>query len=130
MTLMTVFPDSTYTDRHSDSPTAARLFGVASWISLLSVVVLIAFATMAATRVGHWPYYSNPDPKDLRLPILHVAALLSFPLALVSVPVGFFVAILSWSSLPRRHIVVFAIGAAAWAFIFPITGKLFEWLVD
>ena len=97
---------------------------------MLTFITVVVFATIAASRVRHWPSYSNPDPKDLHLPLLHGAALLSYPLALLSIPIGLFVAIFGWSSLRRGHVIVFTVGAAAWAFILPITGSLFEWLID
>jgi hypothetical protein len=56
--------------------------------------------------------------------------LLSYPLALVSIPISLSVAILGWTTLKRRDVIIFAIGAVAWTFVFPVTGRLFEWLID
>lgn len=30
-----------------------------------TVTLILAFAGMAWWQVGHWPYYSHPDPKDV-----------------------------------------------------------------
>jgi hypothetical protein len=111
-------------------PLEARFYSITCWLPAIAFVILIGFATIASIRVGHWPYYSNPDPKELHLPLLHAAALFSYPLALISLPIGLLIALLSFDSLRRRDIIVFTTGAAAWAFIFPIVGRLFEWLVD
>jgi hypothetical protein len=97
---------------------------------VLTLVIVIGFAIIAAIRVGHWPYYSNPDPKELHLPLLHGAALLSYPLALLIMPIGLGFVFLGWGALKRRDVLVFAVGAAGWVFMFPIIGGLFVWLID
>src|SRR5687767_5436541 len=81
------------------------LLGIACWIPLIAFIALVAFAVIAAERVGHWPYYSNPDPKELRLPVLHAAALLSYPVALISIPACLLVVIIAWRSLRWRDII-------------------------
>jgi hypothetical protein len=63
-----------------------RFLGIVCWIPLLTFIAVIGFATVAAIQVGQWPHYANPDPKDLHLPLLHWAALVAYPLALVSIP--------------------------------------------
>ena len=108
----------------------AELLGYACWLPFIAFLALAGFATVARVRVGHWPYYSNPDPKDLDLPLLHAAALLSYPIALVSIPACLFVVILAWNSMKRRDVFMVMLGVALWAFILPITGPLFEWLID
>ena len=127
---MTASTSSTEAIRKAASSPATRFFRVACWIPLLTFVSVIGFAIIAAIRVGHWPYYSNPDPKDLRLPLLHGAALLSYPVALLTIPICLGVVFLGWGALKRRDVLVFTVGAAGWAFMFPIIGRLFEWLVD
>ena len=107
-----------------------RFLAIAFWIPLVAFSALGGFATIARIRVGHWPYYSNPDPKDLNLPFFHVAALVSYPVALVSVPLGLLLVVLAWDTLRRRDVAVFALGSALWAFFLPTTGRLFEWLID
>jgi hypothetical protein len=109
---------------------AARFFRVACWVPLITCLVVVGFAAMAWHRVGHWPVYGRPDPKDLNLPWLHGAALISFPLAVVAIPLSLFVVICDYRSLERRDVVVFTAGTAGWAFLFPTMGKLFEWLID
>lgn len=117
------------TQRHAEKLDAAML-GIACWIPMIAFVALFGFAGVAWVRVGHWPYYANPDPKDLALPFLHAAALLAYPLALVSIPTCLLVVILSWESLKRHHVIMFTLGASLWAFTLPMTGPLFEWLID
>ena len=108
----------------------ALMVGLACWIPIIAFVALLGFAAVAWVRVGHWPYCANPDPKDLALPLLHAAALLAYPLALVSIPACLLVVILSWDSLKRHDVVMFTLGASLWAFALPMTGPLFEWLID
>ena len=118
---------------HAGSSTSkidAPLLGAACWIPLLTFLALFGFAAIAWARVGHWPYCANPDPKDLNLPFLHGAALFSLPIGFVSIPACLLMVIAAWSSLKRRDVVAYTLGAAAWAFILPITGHLFEWLID
>ncbi len=114
----------------SPSTVDTRLLGAACWIPLITVLTLIGFAAIAWTQVGHWPHYANPDPKDLRLPLLHAAALLSLPIGFVSIPACFLVVIAMWDSLKWRDIIAFTVGAALWAFILPLTRHLFEWMID
>lgn len=108
----------------------ARIFSVVCWVPMITFASFMSFAIIGATRVGHWPYYSNPDPKDLRLPFLHGAALFSYPLALLMIPIGLGVVFLGWGALKRRDVIVFAVGAGAWTFMFPVIGSLLEWLLD
>ena len=106
------------------------MVGIALWIPLAALTMLLGFALLATLSAGSWPSYGNPDPKTLRLPFFHVAALLSYPVALISVPLGLLIAILAWTSVRRRDVIVFTVGAAGWAFILPLTGPLFSWLID
>jgi hypothetical protein len=117
-------------DRRGSTATDVQLLGAACWIPLLAFLALMGFAAIACVRVGHWPHYANPDPKNLRLPVLHAAALLSYPIALVSIPACFLLLVATWGRLRRRDVVVFTAGTALWAFFLPITGRLFEWLID
>ena len=41
------------------------LIGALAALPWLWLVLLYTFALRAAFFVGHWPYYSHPDPKDL-----------------------------------------------------------------
>jgi hypothetical protein len=108
----------------------ARLLGLACWTPLIAFLTLFGFAAIGWVRVDHWPHYANPDPKDLHLPVLHAAALLAYPLALVSIPACLLVLVLAWNSLRLRDVIIYTSGASLWAFVFPITGSLFEWLID
>jgi hypothetical protein len=123
---------SSMEDDHRSSVTRLenRLLGLACWIPLIVFLMLFGYAAIAWAQVGHWPRYSQPDPKQLGLPILHLGALLAYPLALVSVPACLLLVVVLWEDLRRRDIVVFTIGAAAWAFFLPLTGPLLGWLLD
>ena len=126
---------STTSTSHDDLQSAtekldARLLGFACWMPIFTFLALFGFAAIAWIRQGHWPYYANPDPKELDLPFLHAAALLAYPITMVSVPACLLVVIVTWKSLRRLDVVVFALGTSLWAFMLPITGPLFGWLID
>lgn len=46
----------------------------ATSIPLIGYLGLTFFACLAALQVGHWPHYSSPDPKDVRLPFVYMVA--------------------------------------------------------
>jgi hypothetical protein len=125
-TLMTSGEDNRGHPAKFDGP----FWKIVCWIPIVTFTVLMGFAVIASVRFGHWPYPFNPDPKSLRLPLLHAAAMLSYPLAFLSIPVGLWAMFNVWDSLQRRDVVVFTMGASMWAFILPITRRLLEWLVD
>jgi hypothetical protein len=108
----------------------ALLLGAACWIPVIMLLLLFGFATIAWKQVGHWPHYGSPDPKDLNLPFLHLAAMLSLPVGMVSVLACLVVVIAAWSSLKWRDIVAYAFGAVAWIVSFPLIGSLGVWLID
>lgn len=124
---------SYYADSRNQSAVGSlesRFLGVICWMPAVAVVMLVCFAAIASFQAGHLPYYSNPDPKELRLPLLHAAALLSYPLAFVTIPIALFTAVLSFDSMKRRDMILLTFGVAAWAFILPIAGRLLVWLLD
>lgn len=113
------------------SMTAPRftLPGAISWIPLAGFLVLIVFATNAYLRVGHWPYYSHPDPKELRLPWLRAASLLAVPVTLLSSLVGLVSLVASPHRWRKIHAILFLAGLGLWASIF-WPHNLLAWVAD
>ena len=115
-------------------------------VSVLPIVcyaALLAYAIYAALVVGHWPYYSHPDPKELPAGALTAAVLVITLFGLLSVvliPVVYagYRAIALWKRWQFRtavsSIVIFTIGAAVWAIDFTLihVGKhsLISWILD
>jgi hypothetical protein len=92
-------------------------------VPLLSFGALLVYACYAATVVGHWPYYSAPDPKDLpashlTTPLLSFSAL-GFVLVLL-IPIGYLVfrvlaRVRKWQLRDQKGAFVwYAVGAAPW----------------
>ena len=107
-----------------------RLSRLVCWIPSIAYLFIATFTAIAYFRVGHLPHYSHPDPTDLRRPVLEGAALLSYPLGLFSILAGFFLLTVARDSLRKSDIIAFLVGSAAWAFSFPLVGRIFEWLID
>lgn len=120
------------TDERRLEPAAAiqRAWAAVSWLPMMTFAVPIVFAAVAFVRVGNWPYYSHPDPKDLRLPVLHVAALLCYPIALFSFLARGLAAVIWLVGFRKRDLLVFLIGAVLWLVGLPIVGPLLGWLGD
>lgn len=116
--------------------------GVLSFVPLLAYGLLMAFACLAYLKVGHWPTYGNPDPKDV-LPVMGEVLRLSILLAaLGSVPA---LAVILWShgsdlldpdvtakkfkngAVALLHLGVFSLGA--WLFLTEYS-RLSDWLLD
>jgi len=112
-------------------------------VPLFSFFVLLAYAGYAATVVGHWPYYSSPDPSDLpatRLaaPLLWVS-LLGFALV-VLIPVAYvayriLARLRKWRLHDQKSAYVwYAIGAAPWVLDLVIAYgsrySLLSWILD
>ena len=100
------------------------------WIPIFAFAWPLVFAAIVSMRVGHWPHYNNPDPKDLHLPFLHATALLCYPLAFLII-IARTLALVIWEvSFRRIHLIAFIAGAVAWTLGLPIVGKLLGWLAD
>lgn len=114
----------------SKSKSPSIFLAVIAWIPLIAFAVPNAFAAIARFRVGHWPFYSHPDPKELALREWHLASLLAFPVAALSLALGFIGFVVASGSARKSDLVIFGVGAALWAFTLPWTGRLFQWLID
>ncbi len=110
--------------------TGPTFAGTVCWIPAVSYVCLLSFATLAYFKVGHWPLYSQPDPKELRLPVLHGAALLAYPLTAMAIAAGFFGLIVAPHCWRRHQAAVLLFGAIAWGLSIRLTGGLIPWLID
>lgn len=112
-------------------------------VPLLGFAALFGYACYAATVVGHWPYYSFPDPSDL--PAEHLGAplvlvsLLSFALVLL-IPVAYLIyrilaRVRKWELREQKGAYVwYAVGAAPWLLDLAIAGasrySLISWILD
>jgi hypothetical protein len=74
-------------------------FYVAPWVWLVCFAIFTAAVTLA---VGHFPSYSNPDPKhvDGLEPLHMLTVLLLLPLLLSPLVVGAYAGSLLWRGLP------------------------------
>src|SRR6185503_3139133 len=67
---------------------ASRAVTAAVWAPTIAHLVLIAFASYSFLRHRHWPWYSFPDPSDLRLPFFYGAAVLAVFGGALAIPGG------------------------------------------
>ena len=51
-------------------------------------VVLVLYAAVVAQKIGHWPWYSHPDPKDLHWPFATAPVALVTIVAILAIPFG------------------------------------------
>lgn len=103
---------------------------VTSAIPLAAYTVVIAFAAVAASRVGHWPYYSHPDPKDLQLPLLHRAAFFAVLIAHAALLAALCALVVRPQSWQPRHMALLLAGGGLWLFEALRDQHLFIWLID
>ena len=102
--------------------------GLIATLALVAGLVVVGFAVVSLMRLGHWPSYGNPDPKDLKLPFLHIAALFSYPIGLLSVIAGLLWLMASPAKWSRANALVLGAAAIVWCCVIP--GRLLEWLLD
>jgi hypothetical protein len=101
------------------------------------ILTLFLYAVAARVKLGFWPSYDQPDPKDLNWPVVYdcvgFVLVVGFGLALIAVAAS-----LSWSLVDWRKghgrwlfrlwpVVTFA-GLLAWFWFDP--GGLLEWYAD
>jgi hypothetical protein len=119
-------------------PKIPLLGAVLAVLPLACFVVLLATACYAAIALGHWPSYSNPDPKLLPLRGLYAAASVATIVGLVSLlgwPVFFMVKSV-WLNRSEAHAgraaLMYAIGGALWMADLNrfVTGGLAKWIFD
>jgi hypothetical protein len=105
------------------------------WSLLLAIVAIspicwvVLFATAARVKLGYWPTYGHPDPKDLLGPIPFLGLILLAPLPLAA---AVFAGADAWSA--RR----FDWGGLVTAYSFAVfvlwfvldPGGLGEWVAD
>ena len=104
--------------------------------------VLVLGGAIVALKVGHWPWYSHPDPKVLHWPLLTTpVALISFT-ALFAIPIGAIallgtMARLEWTNSSetqwrtlKRNAAWLGLGVCAWGFDIARDGGLLSWIMD
>lgn len=115
-----------------------------SIIPLACYAVLVAYACFAAAIVGHWPYYSEPDPKNLPLqPLYSIVAYTSLAgvLSIFIVPAIYagHCLVAKWRRVDlnakmRRPVTIYCLGAVAWLADLGLTAAgrqtLISWLID
>jgi hypothetical protein len=108
-------------------------------IPLIGYLVLFCFGAYAAFVVGHWPFYGNPDPKDLPTGGFREVVLLTSTIAAAATPVlvTTFLARLWEGAWPLRtkrfEGCALALAAAFWGFeLFHLqsAGCLANWLLE
>ncbi len=110
--------------------TRVSFTGLICWMPLVAFFVVMLFASVAWRTVGHWPYYSHPDPKDLGLPFLHTLALFAIPIGLLSAFIGTIGLIGAHEWWRQWHIGIFIVGVLLWASNMGQAGHLLNWLLD
>jgi hypothetical protein len=108
---------------------------------LCGYLVLVVFAAVVAQKVGHWPWYSNPDPKDLHWPSVTAPVSLVTIVSLLSIPVATTALIVAtvWRycqhrlrehrKLRLRQGAWLGLGVAAWIYDLK-RGGLLNWIMD
>jgi hypothetical protein len=100
-----------------------------AWFVLFGTLVL-----RAAAHAGHWPFYGNPDPKDLAFPVHLHGSLLMFVCALAA-PFGIALLLMGrrWLNLhgARLPIIIFLVTFLAMIlFLRTVGAPLGEWWLD
>ncbi|MES2696297.1 MAG: hypothetical protein V4773_22690 [Verrucomicrobiota bacterium] len=119
---------------------------VVACLPLLSYGFLMAFVGLAYLEVGHWPRYSQPDPKNVGMFLstaVPLGAALWSILFFVAVPLAFFGVLAvgvsavgdAVNARPRRWnvkrvVVQLAVSCAALALFMVQLGGLMGWLMD
>ena len=109
-------------------------------LPLVGYLIILTFALVTKLHIGHWPYYSNPDPKELEMPFWLTLSSIGFFASIVgaiAVPVIFAVATLSgWRRTNRAHrgplvaaLSLYALGMALWIGDLAI-GAFSHWILD
>src|ERR1041385_8391718 len=81
-------------------------------VPVASYACLLGFATLAYFKVGHWPLYNRPDPKELRFPFLYGASVLAYPLTVLAILSGMIDLIWHRESWSRVQAALLMSGAA------------------
>ena len=110
---------------------------ITSSVPLATYSYILLLGGAAYLLIGHWPSYSNPDPKTLPIasavglvnPLLTVAILLvlAYPVATLLKN--------GWECVRENHFWIFSIGMPLWVtdfLFFKVVGGrgLLEWILD
>lgn len=122
------------------STRASHAMRVLVWAPVLAHLVMIAFACYSFLVRGHWPWYGQPDPSELNLPLTYLAAVISVFSVVLTFPAACIALIASarhfrrdnWraqSATALHSLAVLALGAWLWLFESQ-DRRLFGWLAD
>jgi hypothetical protein len=115
------------------------LLSTAAFAALPFILIaeMYTFAFRAALFLGHWPTYSNPDPKDLPDHFHPATEFLEFVIPmLVSVAVTylFFTLVMRFATWPRRLQFGLAAASLLWLFAFILVAgdpfRVLDWILD
>lgn len=116
-------------------------FDVLAAVLLLCVSAIMLLVALAYAEVGHWPVYSQPDPKDVGFALpsgVRIGAILRFLLPLIAVPLAFLaVVIVCWTAVEdllstrsARSLLHAAICVGGFGLLLHLLGSLSAWLMD
>lgn len=101
--------------------------------------MLLCFALFSRLKIGHWPYYAHPDPKQLDAPFLHSITLFGFLLSFLAVviaPLALVVAAFIDEKEPGikkkiffHTMAVYLLGISLWSLDISM-GEFTNWLID
>lgn len=107
---------------------------------MIGYLIVLCFAFVAMLKIGHWPYYAHPDPKELGMPIWLAVSSYGF----IASALGAFLipSILALVHLLSRDkdapktkgavilaLVIYIIGVGLWVIDFSM-GNFSNWVLD
>jgi hypothetical protein len=103
-------------------------------VPLASYLVLLSFALVAWAKLGHFPHYNNPDPKNLELFVGYALASLSTIVGVAATPLAAAALVASLSRITsataRRDGITLGIGGGLWCFEIARAYSLVAWIFD
>ncbi|MDQ8205810.1 hypothetical protein [Pelagicoccus sp. SDUM812003] len=117
-----------------------RILPLLASIPLVGYFIILCFAFVAMTQIGHWPYYSHPDPKELGMPIWLGASAVGFlasALGAILIPAILGIAsLVQWKQNKEKKeftlvlaFSIYVVGMALWIGDFSM-GAFSSWILD
>ena len=100
---------------------------------LWPIIWIVVLASVARLKLGFWPSYDHPDPKDLHWPVLgNGEAVWLFLLALIGLVISLVATLYSWYTGRRdwRFFPTFVSFLVLVLWIYADPGGLFSWWAD